>query len=300
MAHFRRVGVLARLQHPQVLDSLAHLVDFLHGRGVTVVLEPNTAALLNRGDVTVSEDGDFAKDVDLVIVVGGDGSMLSGARDLVGYGVPLLGVNRGRLGFLTDILPEDMEIRVARVLDGDYRVTERFLLEMLVTRNGAAIGRGIALNDVVLHPGQSVRMMEFELYIDGDFVYSQRSDGLIVSTPTGSTAYALSAGGPIMHPKLDAIVLVPMNPHTLTSRPIVISGDSEVEVRVGTRNELHPRVTCDGQQEIITEPGDIIHIGKLAPPLRLIHPADHNFYEVCRSKLGWGSRLDSLRDEEPG
>ncbi len=300
MAHFQRVGVLARLPHPQVLGSVAHLVDFLHARGITVVFEPHTAALLNHGDVTVSEDGDFAKDVDLVIVVGGDGSMLSGARDLVGYGVPLLGVNRGRLGFLTDILPEDMETRVARVLDGDYRVTERFLLEMVVTRNGGAIGRGIALNDVVLHPGQSVRMMEFELYIDGQFVYSQRSDGLIVSTPTGSTAYALSAGGPIMHPKLDAIVLVPMNPHTLTSRPIVISGDSEVEVRVGTRNELHPRVTCDGQQEITTEPGDIIRIGKLAPALRLIHPSDHNFYEVCRTKLGWGSRLDSLRDEEPG
>jgi len=135
--------------------------------------------------------------------------------------------------------------------------------------------------------------MEFELYIDHQFVYSQRSDGLIISTPTGSTAYALSAGGPILHPGLDAIVLVPMNPHTLTSRPFAIAGNSDIEILVGARNELHPQVTCDGQKDVTAEPGDIIRIRKQATPLRLIHPVDHNFYEICRSKLGWGSRLDS-------
>jgi len=231
-------------------------------------------------------------------VVGGDGSMLGAARALTDLNVPLLGLNRGRLGFLTDIHPDDMEEGIGRVLAGEYKSTNRYLLEMRVERDGETIGKGLALNDLVLHPGRSVRMMEFELYVDQQFVYSQRSDGLIISTPTGSTAYALSAGGPIIHPNLDAIVLVPMNPHTLASRPIVISGDSQIEVLVGRRNELHPLISCDGQVDISTEPGDVIKIHRKPTPLRLIHPSEHNFYETCRDKLGWGRRLDSLRPGE--
>ena len=234
---------------------------------------------------------------DVAIVVGGDGSMLSAARDLVQSNIPLLGINRGRLGFLNDIGPGEIEERVGEVLSGDYIVSERFLLEMSVTRENQSIGSGAALNDVVFHPGKSVRMMEFELYIDGQFVYSQRSDGLIVATPTGSTAYALSGGGPIMHPNLNAVVLVPMNPHTLSSRPIVVGGDSTITILVGKRNKLHPHVTCDGQNHISTRPGDVIEISKLKQPIRLIHLPDHNFYATCRSKLGWGSRLDSNRSE---
>ncbi len=210
-------------------------------------------------------------------------------------GIPLLGINRGRLGFLTDISPDEIEARVMPVLNGEYKQTRRFMLETSVTRNGQQIGTGTALNDIVLHPGMSVRMMTFELYVDGEFVYSQRSDGLIVATPTGSTAYALSAGGPLLFPELDAIVVVPLNPHTLSSRPIALHGDAQIELRVSSRNELHPLITCDGHNDFMTEPGDIITIQKHANDIQLIHPKDNNFYGVCRSKLGWGSRLGVKR-----
>ncbi len=300
MAEFQRIGLIARLRQQEVVDTLARLVKFLLADGRTVVVNGGTAALMDadglRGTEVCRSD-EFSRDLDLAIVVGGDGSMLSAARELASHNVPMLGVNRGRLGFLTDILPEHMEAAVAEVLSGEYLLCERFLLAMRTDRDGCTIGTGLALNEVLLHPGKSVRMMDFELNINGQFVYSQRSDGLIVSTPTGSTAYALSAGGPIMHPRLDAIVLVPLNPHTLTSRPIVVDGNCEIEVRVGTRNELHPEIACDGQQELITEPGDVIRIHKSPHPLRLIHPAGQNFYELCRTKLGWGSRLDSVRHD---
>ncbi len=291
MTDFKRIALVANIELPEIGESIRRLISFLNKNGYSLLLEANTARIIGNTDLPVFECGKLDAPLDLVIVVGGDGSMLSAARSLVNHNVPLLGVNRGRLGFLTDIHPQEMEEQVRRVLSGEFILSSRFLLEVSIRRAGAVIGSGSALNDVVLHPGKSVRMMEFELYIDDQFVYSQRSDGLIVSTPTGSTAYALSGGGPIMHPNLDAIVLVPMNPHTLTSRPIVVGGNSDIEIRVGSRNELHPLVTCDGQNDIQSEPGDIIRIHKKAQPIQLIHPVGHNFYETCRTKLGWGSRL---------
>jgi NAD+ kinase len=237
------------------------------------------------------EINEFLESIDLVVVIGGDGSILSACRKIASSNVPLLGINLGRLGFLTDITPDEIELRVAPVLAGEFKQTERFMLSTSITRNGREIGTGTALNDVVLHPGMSVRMMEFELYVDGEFVYSQRSDGLIVATPTGSTAYALSAGGPLICPEIDAMVCVPLNPHTLSSRPIVLHGDSEIEIRVNSKHELHPSVTCDGQDDLMTEPGDKILIKKHQHIISLIHPKDNNFYKVSRSKLGWGSRL---------
>ena len=220
-----------------------------------------------------------------------DGSMLSACREIASSNVPLLGINLGRLGFLTDISPDEIVDRVKPVLEGEFKQSKRFMLSTTVTREGVEIGSETALNDVVLHPGMSVRMMAFELYVDGEFVYSQRSDGLIVATPTGSTAYALSAGGPLLFPELDAMVVVPLNPHTLSSRPIALHGSAKIEIRVSSRNELHPLVTCDGHNDLRTEPGDIISIEKYPGAISLIHPKDHNFYSVCRSKLGWGSRL---------
>ena len=291
MTDFNRIALAANIELPEIGEFINRLISFLSQGGYTVLLEANTARFTGNDELPVFEYGKPDTDLDLVIVVGGDGSMLSAARSLVQHNVPLLGVNRGRLGFLTDILPQQMEEQVQRVLAGEFIISSRFLLEVNIARGGKIIGNGDALNDVVLHPGKSVRMMEFELYIDNQFVYSQRSDGLIVSTPTGSTAYALSGGGPIMHPNLDAIGLVPMNPHTLSSRPIVVGGNSDIEIRVGSRNELHPLVTCDGQTDLQSEPGDIIRIHKKAQPIQLIHPVGHNFYETCRTKLGWGSRL---------
>ena len=295
MSHFKRIGLLGSLDVAEVKESLQKLESFLVSQGREVVYEEQAAKLVDwKVDKTLPIE-EFAGAIDLGIVVGGDGSMLSACRKMAASGIPLLGINRGRLGFLTDISPDEIEARVKPVLNGEYKQTRRFMLETSVTRNGQQIGTGTALNDIVLHPGMSVRMMTFELYVDGEFVYSQRSDGLIVATPTGSTAYALSAGGPLLFPELDAIVVVPLNPHTLSSRPIALHGDAQIELRVSSRNELHPLITCDGHNDFMTEPGDIITIQKHANDIQLIHPKDNNFYGVCRSKLGWGSRLGVKR-----
>jgi NAD+ kinase len=262
------------------------------------VYEEQTANMVDRAVDKTLPIAQFSGEIDLGIVVGGDGSMLSASRKMASLGIPLLGINRGKLGFLTDISPDEIEARVLTVLSGEYKQTRRFMLETSVTRNGKIIGTGTALNDIVLHPGMSVRMMTFELYVDGEFVYSQRSDGLIVATPTGSTAYALSAGGPLLFPELDAMVVVPLNPHTLSSRPIALHGSAQIELKVSTRNELRPLITCDGHNDIVTEPGDVITIQKHAHDILLIHPKDNNFYGVCRSKLGWGSRLGVVTEND--
>ena len=292
MKPFKHIALIANVELPEVTEPLKRLCRFLEKEGYSVALESKTALLVANNTLPVFDYLDEELKLDLVVVVGGDGSMLSVGRSVAELNIPLLGVNRGRLGFLTDIQPDDMENQLIRVLAGDYIASNRFLLEISLSRKGEKINSGEAINDVVVHPGSSLRMMEFELYIDKQFVYSQRSDGLIVSTPTGSTAYALSGGGPILHPNLDAIVLVPMNPHTLSSRPVVVGGDSSIEIKLGLRNE-HSKVTCDGQNDLIPQPGDVICIEKKMQPLRLIHQADNSFYATCRTKLGWGSRLGS-------
>ncbi|WP_061238064.1 NAD(+) kinase [Ectopseudomonas composti] len=291
MEQFRNVGIIGRLGSTRVLETVRRLKRFLIDRHLHVILEDTIADVLPGHGLQTSSRKMLGEVCDLVIVVGGDGSMLGAARALARHKVPVLGINRGSLGFLTDIRPDELELKVAQVLEGQYLTENRFLLEVEVRRQGEAIGQGDALNDVVLHPGKSTRMIEFELYIDGQFVCSQKADGLIVATPTGSTAYALSAGGPIMHPKLDAIVVVPMYPHTLSSRPIVVDGHSELKVVVSPDMTIYPQVSCDGQNHFTCAPGDTLHVAKKAQKLRLIHPLDHNYYEVCRTKLGWGSRL---------
>jgi len=214
--------------------------------------------------------------------------------------VPVIGINRGRLGFLTDILPDELEEGITAVLDGRYSVDSRFLLDVAArpqfAKNSKDQYLGSALNDVVLHPGKAAQMIKFELYVDGKFVYSLDSDGLIVATPTGSTAYALSAGGPIMHPGLNAVVLVPMYPHSLGNRPIVVDGDSEIRIVVSPQEILEPQVSCDGQVLYTATAGDEIIVRKKDVPLKLIHPPEHTFYQACRSKLGWGSPL--VRDND--
>lgn len=293
MSEFSCIGLIGRPGSQRANSTLKRLLDLLEQAKVTIVIEQETSKNSPvQLPYTVCSTEELGKVCDLVIVVGGDGSLLGAARILARYNVPILGINRGRLGFLTDITPDDLEERVTEVLSGKYMIESRFLMESTAIRDGAILGREDALNDVVLHPGRFIRMIEFELYIDGQFVYSQRSDGVIISTPTGSTAYALSGGGPIMHPKLDAIVLVPMHPHTLNSRPIVVDGNSEITIIIGDDNGTEPHITCDGQNHIVTGPGDEIHIHKKPHKLNLIHPLNHNFYETCRTKLGWGSRLD--------
>lgn len=290
-ASFRNIGLIGRLGSTRVVDTLKRLIRLLETRGHHVIIEDRTATvLLNHGHVEASRRT-MGQLCDLVIVVGGDGSLLGAARTLCHSGTLVLGVNRGRLGFLTDISPDELEARVGEVLDGRYEVEERFLLDAELYREGSLVGSGDALNEVVVHPGKAVRMIEFELFIDGQFVYSQRSDGLIIATPTGSTAYSLSGGGPIMHPKLDVVTLVPMFPHTLSSRPIVIDAASEIRIHIGETNQTYPHISCDGQTRAVSKPDDVLVIRRKPQRVQLVHPLGHNFYEVLRSKLGWSNRL---------
>ena len=291
MEQFKLIGVIGRTGNVEVVETLERLKTFLLSRHLNVVIEESMAQLLPGHGLKVCTRKEMGEACDLVIVIGGDGSLLGAARAVARYNVPVLGINRGSLGFLTDIQPDRLEEQIGEVLDGKFIIESRFLLEMELKRDGEVIGRSDALNEVVLHPGKVTRMIRFELFIDGQFVYSQRSDGLIVATPTGSTAYALSGGGPIMHPRMDAIVLVPMHPHTLSSRPLVIDGNSEIKIVIDTDNVSYPQLSCDGQVHISAAPGDVLLIRKKPFKLRLIHPLNHNYYEVCRTKLGWGNRL---------
>jgi NAD+ kinase len=291
MSAFKNIGLIGRLGSAQVVETLKRLARFLDTSGYHVIIEDRTATvLLDHGHAEASRRllGELC---DLVIVVGGDGSLLGAARSLCHSGTLVLGVNRGRLGFLTDISPDELEVGVGEVLKGKYEVEERFLLDAELYRDDNQVGNGDALNEVVLHPGKAVRMIEFELFIDGHFVHSQRSDGVIIATPTGSTAYALSGGGPIMHPKLDVIALVPMFPHTLSSRPIVIDAASEIRIHIGETNQTYPHISCDGQTRAVARPDDVLVVRRKPQRVQLVHPLGHNFYEVLRSKLGWSNRL---------
>lgn len=289
---FRNVGLIAKAGDEQSLSTLQQLMDFLQQKGLNAVLDAALSSTMATAGLQAASRHQMGECCDLVIVVGGDGSLLGAARDLARHDVPVLGVNRGRLGFLTDIMPHDIETGIGAILDGEFEIESRFLLNMEAMRGKAVLGTGSALNDVVLLSGDSVHMIEFELYVDGVFVYNQRSDGLIIATPTGSTAYALSCGGPIMHPKLDAIVLVPMNPHTLTSRPLVIDANSEIKVKL-LSHQVSPLVSCDGQPGVRVGEDDWVYVRKKPHRLKLLHPRGHNFYQSCRSKLGWSSRLET-------
>ena len=288
MPAFRHVALVGRTGSAHVVDALRAVHAALETAGADVTLESATAGMLGCSGGTPRER--LGERAELVVVVGGDGSILGVARDVADTGVPVLGVNRGGLGFLADIAPDQIATKVAAVLRGEHTVEDRFLLDARVYRDGKEVTVATALNDVVVHAGSMSRMMDLRLAIDDEFVYDQRSDGLIVSTPTGSTAYALSAGGPIMHPKLDAVVIVPMFPHTLASRPLVVHGASRISVRFGDAAAT-PRVSCDSQVDQELEANDEVRIAKHPRPLRLAFPVTHNFYESCRSKLDWATRL---------
>ena len=294
-AKFSNVGLLAR-PNPSaaVLDSVRTVADCLRGIGVQCVIDTRTGAALHEIGQNIAPVGsldEIAGQCDLLIVVGGDGSLLGVGRALAHAGIPVLGVNRGGLGFLADIAPEQIEAEVPEVIHGDYVLEDHFLLQAQILRDGVERMNSPALNDVVVHPARVARMLEFSLWVDDDFVYTQRSDGLIVASPTGSTAYALSAGGPIMHPTIDAIVIVPMFPHTLTSRPLVVAGNSELRLRLGAGGLQSAQVVCDSQVTEEFTAADEVRISKYAHPLRLLYPKSHSFYESCRSKLDWASRL---------
>jgi NAD+ kinase len=291
MQQFSTIGIIGRHDNRSIIDALLALTLFLQQRSyIKIIVDEAVSALLGEHSFAVCSPETMGQFCKLVIVVGGDGSMLKAAAQLAAQNIPVVGINRGRLGFLTDILPEEIEQTLGPILDGQYKVESRFLLDVSIPYEGCEKVRGSAMNDVVLHPGIAAQMIEFELYIDGLFVYHQASDGLIVATPTGSTAYSMSAGGPIMHPKLDAMVLVPMYPHSLSSRPIVIDSGSEVTIVVGERHHTSPQISCDGSVVYTSTAGEIVTIRRKSQELHLLHPVDYDYYATCRSKLGWSLR----------
>ncbi|MBE0378686.1 MULTISPECIES: NAD(+) kinase [Pseudoalteromonas] len=289
---FKTIGLIGKPNHSGAAATLQRLYTFLNALGFDVLLEQRTGHQLadvpKEKLVKLIELGERA---DLAIVVGGDGNMLGAARVLARFDVAVIGVNRGNLGFLTDLDPEGFEASLEQVLSGQYIEEKRFLLEVEVYRHAELKSANSAVNEAVLHADKVAHMIEFEAFINNDFVFSQRSDGLIVSTPTGSTAYSLSGGGPILTPELNAISLVPMFPHTLSSRPLVVDADNEVRLKLSLENTDSLQVSCDSHVVLAVLPGDEVLIRKADKKLRLIHPKNYSYYHVLRTKLNWGSRL---------
>ena len=297
---FATVGLVGRRGSPLVVDSLAAVVRVLERYGCEVVIEATTAEMIGEASARAVPLSHLGEHCALVIVVGGDGSLLGVGRALARSAVPVLGINRGGLGFLADIAPEEIDRQLSDVLEGRYRIEDHFLLEAEVFSGGRRCAGSLALNDVVVHAGSMARMLELSLHINGEYVYEQRSDGLIIASPTGSTAYSLSAGGPIMHPSLEALVIVPMFPHTLTSRPLVVDSASELRVSVAEHTSPGTKASCDSQVEINLQPGDEVVVRRSEHSMHLLFTTDHNFFSACRSKLDWGSRLGGQRQREDG
>lgn len=288
---FKRVILYARQHRANqgVNESLHRLVEFLRHEQVDAYLDIDTATHF-AVDLPTLDRSLMGKKHDLIVVVGGDGSLLSAARMAIQVNVPVIGINRGRLGFLTDISPQNIEHHLGAVLNGKYEEEHRFLLHTSIHDGETIYFHGDALNDVVLGRGNETHLIEFDVFINQRFVSRYRSDGMILSTPTGSTAYALSAGGPIMHPQLNAIVLVPMFSHSLSSRPIVVDGEVKIDLKISERNESDLRISCDGHESRLVKPGQLVSIEKNTQQLRLLHPLDYHYYDTLRIKLGWESK----------
>lgn len=284
---FQRIGIIGKYGDPGIASTLTELYRFLLNRGLGVVVDDQSAGLIAATDVKGFRIERLPEHCDLIIAVGGDGTFLSAARAAADFEVPLLGVNLGRLGFLTDISPDQLPSRLEPILAGRYKTEQRHLLQAAIIRDGDIIHRQTAVNEVVVHRWVTPSMIEIVTRIDGVYLNTQRSDGVIVATPTGSTAYSLSAGGPILHPGLNALVLVPLNPHTLSNRPIVIDDNVEIEICFSQTRQINALVTCDHLEIPDVLIGDKIVIKKAEKPIKILHPEDHDFFHILRSKLNW-------------
>jgi NAD+ kinase len=273
---FRRIALVGKLRSPEIDASLREIREFLEGRGCEVVKQGGAA--------------------DLAVVVGGDGTMLAAARELVRSRVPLVGVNQGRVGFMTDIGHDDMLEGLQAILDGKYSLEERALLDAEILRGKQSILRTIALNEAVVSRGAQGRLIEFGLAIDGEFVYKLRGDGIIVATPTGSTAYALSAQGPILHPAVPALAIVPLNPHTLSARPVSVSDRSVIEISVP--HAADARAHFDGLSSTDMAEGDRLVLRRSEDVVRFIHPPGYRYFATLREKLRWSETLEKTREPE--
>ena len=290
---FGRVALIGKLRSAEIAESLRELRAMLEQRGCEVLIERETASDLGLRGVDYAAIGAEAK---LAIVVGGDGTMLAAARNLVRHHVPLVGVNQGRVGFMTDIGHDDMRSGIGAILEGRYSIEERALLEAEIRRNNKSILQTIALNEAVVGKGSQGRLIEFNLLIDGEFVYTLRADGVIVATPTGSTAYAMSAQGPILHPAVPAFALVPLNPHTLSARPVSVSDRMMIEIVLV--RALDARAHFDGFALADMQQGDRLLLKRSADAVRFVHPPGYSYFATLREKLRWSEVLEKNRDLE--
>ncbi|MGP1928763.1 MAG: NAD(+) kinase [Arsenophonus sp. NC-WZS1-MAG3] len=286
---FKYIGIVGHPRHPEALATHKQLYNWLRAQKYKVIVEQQIAKQLKLKNTTIGRLIKISKIADLIIVIGGDGNMLSAARVLSRYENKVIGINRGNLGFLTDLLPDNALQQLTEVLAGHFYEEQRFLLETQISKKNHKTRISTAINEVILHPGKVAHIIEFEVYIDDHFAFSQRSDGLIITTPTGSTAYSLSAGGPILTPNLEAIALVPMFPHTLSSRPLVISSDSSIKLKFRQKN-INYEISCDSQIILPIQDGDEILIKRSNKKLNLIHPKNYNYFNILNSKLGWSKK----------
>lgn len=285
----RTCALVGRFTDPRVAESAQAVLAHLATRQVTVLLD-ETAALSDRGLATRVAEEELALRADLMIAVGGDGTLLYAAGLVARHGVPLLGINRGRLGFLTDVMPQDIRASLDAALEGRLEADERTLLAASLHHAGGAASHGLALNDVVLQKLATGRMVDFETRVAGHYVNTHAGDGIVVASATGSTAYALSCGGPIVEPNLEVLVLSPICPHTLSDRPIVVSSRSSIEIRLLDRPDARAQVTCDGVILGTLEPEDVLSIKPADERITLLHPPGHDYFKLLRSKLHWGRR----------
>ena len=282
---FRRVTLVGKHQADGIGQHLQELANILIQQGCELSIESETAAHLQPKGSKTLRLSNFRDSTDLAVILGGDGTMLGIGRQIAGSDVPLLGINMGRLGYMTDIPFEDAKIVLPEILQGHYEIDSRSLLEAAVSRNGKEIHRGLALNDVVVNRSGLSGMVELKVHVNQSFMYNQRSDGLIVSTPTGSTAYALSAGGPILHPRVPGIVLVPIAPHALSNRPIVLAQESIIAIEVVGGREVI--VNFDMQSLTKLQIGDRVEVRLSEKSISLLHPLGHSDYQTLREKLHW-------------
>ena len=285
-AMYREIGILVKEDLSDGIDNeaLNLMINSISNLDINLYIDKSSN---NKNEnSTVLEHKEFVKKVDIVVVFGGDGTLLNAARKYLNYDIPILGINMGNVGFLTDISTDNFEKTFKEVLDGNYKIEERNLVSAKFGNNHL-----YGLNEVVIHSGAYAQLMRYRLNVNDRVVYEQRSDGLIIATPTGSTAYALSAGGPIIHPSLDVWTILPMLPQSLSSRPFVISTDEKVEMDLFDGPNENAKICVDGQDDIDIPYGEKILISKMEKTLKLVHPNDNDFFEACREKLGWSLNI---------
>jgi NAD+ kinase len=290
-AAFRTVALIGKYQSPEIAESLLALAAFLRERGIEVLIEDGTAAAVGAhgyalGYIVTPYETIGAR-AELAVILGGDGTMLNAARRLAEFNVPLVGVNQGRLGFMTDIARESMIEGISALLEGNFSREQRFLLDTQVVRGGETAFHALSLNDVAFSKGETGRMIEMQIKVDGELIHVLRADGLIISTPTGSTAYALSANGPILHPSVQGIAIVPLCPHALSNRPITISDASTIEVSLLPPHD--GRIYFDGQARFDARAGDVVRVARSRHSVTLLHPPGYSYFAMLREKLHWSS-----------